>query len=147
MLLRVRSFSTIQNSPYAPSMMHRSFDYCSYYRGRASLPPTTGNTHTYAIDFNGSYHMNTQCSFLNKRSLAWGNVTTTPFVVFSCWWQRKEILKNFRLIPPEAEELYLVQQYVAWPVSILDDCQRVGNAAHVLVCMRGCYCCSTPCED
>ena len=33
-----------KNNPYAPSMMHRRYDYyCRYYRGRASLPPITSS--------------------------------------------------------------------------------------------------------
>ena len=41
MFVRVRSFSTIQNNPYSPSMLHRRYYYCRYYRGRASVPPIT----------------------------------------------------------------------------------------------------------
>ena len=42
----VRSCSFVQHikdNPYSPSMMHRRYGYCRYYRGRTSLPPITSS--------------------------------------------------------------------------------------------------------
>ena len=48
-------FVTIQDNPCAPKVMHRRYDCCKYYRGRASLPPFTSTPIS-------SRHRSPQCS-------------------------------------------------------------------------------------